>query len=109
MSKPTPQRKFSAAMVRACRETIAAYDELIRTGNITGWNRYGGACRLCIADPMSHCETCVLDDGAMGCMTKTRRNLVDAFRSHNKKAIIGAAKRRRKFIVDRVRAAGIEI
>ena len=115
---PAPPRKWSAAMVKACRDTIAAYDELIRTGNDEGWERYGDypKCRLCKACgahdyfDTDNCLDCAISGGKReGCVTKTMDRLITEIKTGTKASTIGAAKRRRTFIYDRVTKAGIKL
>ncbi len=113
-----PKKAWPPEMVEACRKTIAAYDRGIKTNNWSGWGRYGRftSCRMCITVGRNAgfkrdtCTSCAISGNkANGCQGKTLDNLCFALRNPQCGKVIGAAKRRRTFLVDRMRRAGIEI
>ena len=111
------KREWPKKMVVACRRTIAAYDKLIKTGDCTKWKSdWGGygKCLLCKACGTNgwelHCYKCPLGPGVLKCASSTYESMLYVLEADCAKgAVIRVAKARRRYLLRRFRAAGIEV
>lgn len=114
------KREFPPEMHEACRQTVAAYERLIETGDGSAWRKYGNFCALCCVTGDS-CYTCVLGPQEVQCIgggepQETFHGLMIAVSTRNnnlpstdKRRIQGVARARLAWLLKRFKKAGIDL